>query len=221
MATNTRTRSRSNPHVFNLAKIDRAKVEELYALLAPLRVDFHSDAQRLVVADWLDENLPLTETTQEPLIPNWFRLNWLRSVKCWHTAGWAVLDSMRETKSFSPTGVQIGPEIDHYGTASIFGVPCFVSEPYGGDRAALLALRGIAHHSDSVDIFTRRSWHEVDSVRLDAQWEAQELRRMNAAQKATYFAKKAERANLPPVQSSLRRVILFPRSLDLLDARRK
>lgn len=144
-------------------QIDLEKANELWSLLSPLEKDFKSDARRLVVADWLDENLPLTPTLQDP-VPNWLRLRWIKTKHHRYSdCGRSVANEIRNfgwQLSLSFTAV------DHDGVASIFGVPCHVTEPYCYDDAgALLAMREIAEITSTYDIFTRNTWHARDVFR--------------------------------------------------------
>jgi hypothetical protein len=133
--------------------------------LQAIRQDFNDDGLRLILADYLDEQVALSPVTLGRL-PNWLRQRFhaCRPVyfhDTWATlrsSGWAVRDAISEF--LQRTGPpHLGSLLDHDGTTTVGGHVCFVSECYATDKEAVRYFRLLAQGLGCVDAFSRQSWH--------------------------------------------------------------
>jgi uncharacterized protein (TIGR02996 family) len=105
--------------------------EELAQLVADLRAHPDDEAVRMILADALDE---AGATPVDPhRIPEWLRLAWVRCRPRdaqrfrGSPAGWAVA---LEVGAWLGQWPGVWPRWDHWGTTTIAGLACLVSEPY-------------------------------------------------------------------------------------------
>jgi hypothetical protein len=114
-------------------------------------------------------------------IPNWFRLRLLRAFGCdsGMTAGWYVLQRaieesekwLRQMDGYAGREPSVGCYwLDHYGSTTIDGEVCFVSEPYLPFPPDLNRLRVPDHLACSTNcrllIFRDSAWNPPSTIRL-------------------------------------------------------
>lgn len=137
---------------------DPARTDLLLAALRDIHEHPEDEARRLILADLLDEwgATPV----QLHHLPNWLRLAWIRHAPegarrkgYWgrsRTDGCSVSQDIARWYADSSW-------LDHWGSSTIAGLPCFVNEPYRDIEAGLFLFRDLARDVGGVDCYARVS----------------------------------------------------------------
>jgi uncharacterized protein (TIGR02996 family) len=142
--------------------------DRITGFLASIREAFDDDSVRLIFADLLDELGPTPVRGHR--VPTWLRTAWARNrpdpVRRWGrgTSSSAVREELRHWLGL-PLGRQpLLSGVAHDGSTVVGGYRAWVTEPFGGEEAALHYLRPLARHLGAVDAFSRLTWHARDQT---------------------------------------------------------
>lgn len=127
-----------------------------------------------ILADELD-NLPL-EPVDRGKFPNWLRLQWVRTVDMpilrnsnFYSANRRSVDAWSISQEMQ-TYVDLWrsqPVLDHCGTTTVAGLPCWISEPYSDPLEVWPVWTRLARRCRTVPAFSRASsWNPTRTCRL-------------------------------------------------------